>query len=262
LWDGKTFKDVIPLPEPFDDKAFTTGYRIQWREDNKLSIISTYTDLNLDRVSHFYLWDGQKTIRLTANPIADVESYAWSKEGRLAIRVQSEKDFDIFVWDGKSYKDGYIDNDTLINVAPELTYYSSFPVWTSTGDLSFVAQGLQDKHLQVYVWDGQHTHNMSQNPEMHNGSQQWTNDGRWVFSTFYSPEQKVYVRSADNKTLFKTDGQYPRWSADGQLSYCLFDYNKGWTLFVWDGQQTVAIDTANEIEAQWHNGQGTPCSSG
>jgi Tol biopolymer transport system component len=126
----------------------------------------------------------------------------------------------------------------------------------------FTSQAPQDTHAQIYVWDGKTATNMSQNPDHHNGSPRWRSDGYWAFSTFFSSEQKVYVRDADNQTVLAADGQSPHtWSSDGDLIFCR-NSSAGWDLMLWDGEEIIQVTQGGEILAQWMNGGSVVCSSG
>jgi hypothetical protein len=127
--------------------------------------------------------------------------------------------------------------------------------------LVFDGQSQLDNYVQIYVWDGTTATNMSQNPTMHNGSATWSTDGRWAFSTFFSPQQLIYIRDSNNHTIFTVNGSQPTWSSDGNLAFCNRS-SGGWTLIVWDGKNVTKVAEGREIRGEWFSGTGLACSSG
>jgi hypothetical protein len=110
-----------------------------------------------------------------------------------------------------------------------LTLYTSFPVWTNSGSLSF--GGLDS---QIYEWDGQDIANISLNPDFHNSGQLFCN------------------RTVSGKSLI-----FPKWD----IPQIVKEYS-GWTLSMWNGRKIIDIAQGSEIEAAWPNGKNIFCSSG
>jgi WD40 repeat protein len=255
VWDGETVLNITP-----DDPESNTGPgSITWSRDGRLAF-TAWSDRSDSRTG-IYLWDGYTTTRLRQNPTGGDFAPTWSLDGRLAFMSEQDGDYDIIIWDGVSLHDSTA-AEAFVNIATDLVAYYSFPVWTTTGLLSFEATGPQDSHAQIYVWDGQTATNISQNPTLHNGCQTWSEDGRWAFATFFSPLQLIYVRDANNRPLLTVEGQYtPAWSPEGYLAFCTFHW-PDWSLSVWDGRHVTEIAQGREIRAQWPNGAGVACSSG
>ena len=261
IYDGSNIIDITPK----SDDALTRLYagEIAWSADNRLAF-TLWFDPSYPKIgdpSEIYVWNGKSTINLSQNPTGRDESPTWHVDGRLAFLSEREGEYDVFIWDGVSLKNGSPDIDTYVNVSPELTAYYSYPAWTNDGSIAFATNGLQYNHVQIYEWDGKTSSNLSQNPELNNGSQTWNVDGRWAFSTFFSSRQLVYVRDADNRTLYSDEGQWPRWSADGYLIFCRWS-RQGWSLLMWDGRQTREIVQGREIWAQWQSGATLTCTDG
>jgi dipeptidyl aminopeptidase/acylaminoacyl peptidase len=246
VWDGETAINITPN----DMRDEAESYWTFWSFDGRLAFTVGFGD---SPRSEIYLWDGDATTSLSLNPTGYISFPTWSAEGKLAFQFLSAQDreYNILIWDGISFT----------NVAPELTAYYSFPTWTNEGLLAFVTTPPEESHAQVVVWDGQTAINISQNPGLHNGSPRWRADGHWAFSTFFSSEQLLYVRDAENRTIFTTEGEYAVWSSDGNLTFCQRS-NPGWTLSIWDGHQIIEIAHGYEIRARWQSGSGVLCSSG
>ncbi len=259
LWDGKTTVNITPN----DLEEAVRSYTVSWSFDGRLAFTAYYDEGYPPKgdFSEIYLWDGKTTTSLSQNPTGRDEGVTWSTDGRVAFLSARDGEYDIFVWDGVSVKNGSPDVATFTNVLPKLTAYFSFPVWTNNGLLAFVSQAPHDSHAQIYLWDGQTATNISQNPTKHNGSPTWSADGRWAFSTFFSPDQLIYARAADNSPILIMKGQSPAWSVSGYLTFCTLG-SSGWVLSMWDGQQIVKIAQAQEIWSQWQSGSGRVCSSG
>ena len=236
-----------------------------WSFDDRLAftVFNPRGNTPLDDPSEIYLWDGKLTANFSQNPIGDDHSPAWSSDGRLAFISQRNGRFnyDILVWDGHSIKNSAPNVDTFTKIAPNLTAYYSYPVWTNNGHLTFTSAGFQASDTQIYLWDGKATTDISQNATMNNGGQTWSADGRWAFSTFFSSNQLVYVRDARNNPLLTIEGQYPAWSPSRYLTFCKLTY-PDWTLSIWDGLRVTKIAQGVEILAQWQSGSRNVCSSG
>jgi Tol biopolymer transport system component len=261
IWDGNNAIDIT-LESDNVMRNFNAG-AFAWSLDGRLAFTEWYDQGFPEKgdSSEIYLWDGNSTTSLSQNPTGRDEAPTWSADGRIAFLSARNGEYDIFIWDGVSLKNGSPDIDTYVNVSPELTNYNSYPAWTNDGGIAFGTNGLRYRYVQIYKWYGKTLTNLSQNPELHNGSQTWGIDGRWAFSTYFSSQQLVQVRDADNRTLYSDQGQWPRWSADGYLIFCRYSYGD-WSLLIWDGQQTREITRGQEIWAQWQSGATVTCSSG
>jgi Tol biopolymer transport system component len=261
VWDGETIVDITP--EGLDDNVQWAD--LSWNSDGRLAFTAWYYVVypHEGDTHEVYLWDGNTTTSLRQNPAGEDQAPSWSADGRLAFLSEWNDEYDIFVWDGVSVNNGAPDKESFANIAPEFTFYYSFPGWSPDGELVFIGTSPQDEgHAQIYLWDGQTATNISQNLPLHSGSPTWSADGRWAFTTFFSPEQLVYVRDADNHTLLKTEGIYsPAWSSGGILMFCRPD-RPDWILSMWDGQQIAELARGTEIVAQWESGSGVFCSSG
>jgi WD40 repeat protein len=257
VWDGE--QTIVVTPEDMPGTA--NSYRAYWSNDGRLVFEVFYGYSSDDIPSEIYLWDGHKTVSLSQNPTGEDRYPAWSADGQVAFLSDWNGDYDVFVWDGVSVKNGIPNRDTFTNVAPDLTAYYSRPAWTNTGLLSFGATPPQEHYSQIFVWDGQTATNISDNPGLHNGSQRWHDNGDWAFATFFSSQQLMYVRDKENQPLLTVEGYSSVWNSDGYLIFCHYG-QMGWILSLWDRQRVIEIVRGYEIRAQWQSGSRMICSSG
>jgi Tol biopolymer transport system component len=258
VWNGETSINITP--EDMPDTA--DSYRITWGNDGELAFNVSFGYSSYDVPDEIYLWNGNKTVSLSQNQMGEDRWAVWSADGHIAFLSHRDDIYNIFGWDGESFKDGLPDIQPLFDDPSEFIGYYSLPGWTPDGLLTFTSQTAADTHAQIYVWDGETATNISQNPTLHNGHPVWSDDGRWAFTTYFSSQQQLYVRDADNNQLLMTDGQYnPAWSPIGNLAFCVRN-EVGWTISVWDGIEVIEITQGYNISADWSNGNSIFCSSG
>jgi Tol biopolymer transport system component len=260
LWNGASVVDVTPQT---GDRT-PQSYQADWSHDGRLALTAWYgySWIDGEDVAEIYLWDGDATRSLSQNPTGEDRFAAWNIDGQLAFLSRRGDIYDIFVWDGMSAVNGAPDISTFTNIAPELTAYYSAPTWSPDGQVAFIAQGLQDTHIQIYVWDGQQAVNISRNPTLHNGSPNWNTDGLYAFSTFFSRKQLLYVRDVDHQTIFTVNNASgSAWGTNGELVFCTL-IGSDWVLSMWNGERVTEITRGREIYAQWRSGDGISCSSG
>lgn len=270
IWDGRSSTQIFHSPAHISE--FT------WSQDGRLAFTVFYTPDGDS--SEIFIWDGTETVNLTQNPTGEDRFPAWSEDGRLAFLSDRAGAYDVFVWDGISTVNGLPDVHSFSNIAPSLTDYSTMPVWSSSGSLTFTGSGPGDGHIHIYEWDGTVATNISQNPDFHSVSQNWRSDGYWSFHTGLGDEQLVYIRDEKNKTRLILEGYGVRWSESGYFIFChrtvtgarwhftkwewpriIREYS-GWTLSLGNGRKITEIAQGYEIEAIWANGERVACSSG
>lgn len=263
VWNEDNSLNITP--NALETTYINFNYQVSWSNDGQLAFAahaySNAQDFQGDR-GEIFIWDGTKTMNLSQNPNGEDAAPVWSFDGQLAFQSERNGEYDIFVWDGVSLKNGLPDKNGFSNAAPEFTGYYSFPQWTPDGRVMFTGSSPEDQHVQAYLWDGEMALNLSQNPLAHNNAGSWSRDGRWAFTTFWSPEQMMYVRDTENHTLLAAKGQYsPAWSMGGYLMFCRYDRPE-WILTIWNGKEITEIARGDEIYAQWQGGTGVVCSSG
>lgn len=256
VWDGKSVSDIYEYHEKVGEVAWSLNGQVAFTD------FYTFTLPYDGDMSEIFIWDGETTMSASQNPFGNDRHPAWSKDGQLAFLSERNEEYDIYVWDGTSKDNGAPDIKTYNNIAPELTQYFSDPTWTNTNTIAFSAGNESGIYVQIYEWNGQYTKNISQNPLAHNGGQTWRDDGYWAFTTFFSNNQRLYIKDNRNQTVLKTNGQYqPAWSQSGLLVFCVPEYPE-WTLSIWNGKNIVKVAHGDFISAKWNNGEYVFCSSG
>jgi hypothetical protein len=256
MWNGKNIFDVYEYRGQISE--------ITWSSSGQLAFTEFYfEDYSPDKdYSEIYIWDGNSTHNASQNPFGEDRSPTWSQNGQLAFLSNRNGEYDVFVWDGISKSNDKPDINTFVNIAPNLTQYFSYPVWTSSGSLSFGAISTKDTHVQIYEWDGETANNLSKNPMFNNGGQTWRSDGYWSFVTYFTDAQIIYIRDNTNRTVVTAKGQYPpAWGQQGLLAFCVWDY-PDWKLSIWDGLEINEIAYGKFIKAMWDNGEYILCSNG
>ncbi len=256
IWNGQSSSQIAQSPAGIGE--------ITWSTDDRLAftIFYSYSSPHDGDYSEVFIWDGNTTVSLSQNPTGGDRYPAWNENGQIAFLSERNEEHDIYVWDGVSINNDLPDVNTFSKIAPYLIGYISHPVWTNTGSLTFESSGeAPGSGVQIYKWDGNSAVNISQNPDLHNGGQRWRSDGYWVFVTYFSSEQLIYIRDKENQTVLTTEGQYvPAWSTSGYLMFCV-KAPSGWTLSMWDGKGVINIAQGNTIAASWSNGESVFCSS-
>lgn len=262
VWDGNTTVNITP-----SDLVDTDEYdELSWSVNDRLAFTVRFADgQGQSDPSEIYLWNGKKTTSFSQNPTGDDEGPTWNTDGRIAFLSKRDSKYGIYVWDGVSFKNGGANVDSFLHVAANLTGYFSRPTWTSNGLVAFSAFDSQDSQAQIYLWNGQTSTNISQNPTQDNFGSTWSNDGRWAFNTPDWGEHFLYVRDAHNKPLLTVNGDSPAWSSSGYLAFCN-RYRSSpiyWAISMWDGQHIVDIVRSEyDIRAQWQSGSSSYCSDG
>ena len=252
IWDGKQSTPIYFISNRISE--------LDWSTDNKLAF-TVFSSSSYP--SEIFIWDGQSTILLSQNPSGEDRYPAWNENGELAFLSERDDEYDIFIWDGVSFKNGQPDVASFENVMPSLTEYYSSPVWTTRGTLSFNG-GLRTGGIAIFEWNGKVAEHTSNNRLSHNGGQVYRDDGYWAFVTFLSDRKLLYIRNQRNQSILVTRGSYPpAWSKSGDLVFCEWsDRQSEWILNVWDGREHFEIARGNTIRAIWQNGSGVYCSNG
>ncbi|HRF94513.1 MAG TPA: hypothetical protein PLZ51_04960 [Aggregatilineales bacterium] len=247
VWNGEELINITPNNLPL--LRVPDYYYTQWSFDGRLAFQLNWYEHKVDHADEIYIWDGNETHNLTQNSQAYYSLGEWNTDNQLIYSMKNElaSSSYIFVWDG-----------IFFTAMPKLGHLYSAPRWNSENHLVFSAiDG------QIYGWDGQEATNLSQNEPLMNYSPSWSLDGRWATQTYSTP-QIIYVRDRDNHTLFEMEGgQDIRWSNSGYLTFCKW-VERGWGLFLWDGEQTIEITQGREIQGKWQGGGESMivCSSG
>jgi Tol biopolymer transport system component len=264
MWHGETVSDITPN---FGNGIVDQYHRLDWSSDGRLlfSVSYSYASSEREELPTRFLWDGTKII-----PVDDIlwgipGGPIWSPSDELIFGRTVGRGIEIITWDGVSYWEGIPVTESMFIPVPRMVLYSPI-IWTPEGHMVFGAQSAEDTHVQLYLWDGQTVTNISQNPDAHNGSARWSDDGYWAFGTYFSPQHTIFIRNVDNKTVHTLQASSgPAWSLTKELVFCRYDdtaEDGSWGLFMWSAAGVIELARGAEIYAHWQSGQETVCSSG
>jgi WD40 repeat protein len=189
---------------------------------------------------------------------------AWSLDGRyLFFESYSSETRFLYVWDGSRTI------DITPYDMPDMVSVSS-AVWSRDGRLAYEAQ-LASEFLypgdarEIFLWDGQQTVNVSQNPGGEDSGPAWGIDGQLAFLSDRGDEYDVLVwdgvslkdGSPDADTFTNVAPEltdyysFPEWSYDGQLVFLAIGPDDTHSqIYEWDGGTATNISQ----NADLHNG--------
>lgn len=256
VWDGNELTDITPR----DMESLPQRFGATWSPSGLLAITAWFGWEQDALQPEVYVWDGTRIINISQNPTGEDHSPAWNSNDELAFLSARETGYEIVVWDGETPEQNALNEYISVAVPSKMTRYYSYPQWTPDNHIAFNSLQNNDRNAQVYVWDGETATNMSQIPDNHNGGERWAIDGSWAFVNYFSSDQLLHVRDADNNTVLTTLAiSSPAWSSNNDLIFCDLDIVG---LSLWDGGNVKSIVSEWEIEAYWQSGQGVFCSNG
>lgn len=194
-------------------------------------------------------------INISQNPDANNYPLAWSPDGRyLAFDAYQDRyDRSLYVWDGV--------NTTNITPDNGLDTANFFYVdWSDDGRLAFtIRHGWSDADIppEIYLWDGDTTTNLIQNPDGWDWGARWNRIGQLMFGLtldgeggFYvwdgmsfkdgSPDADTFIRIAPESEL-----NYPVWLEDGIIGFTMYtDSPAGYSkhIILWDMEAEAIIE--------------------
>lgn len=205
-----------------------------------------------------------EAINITQMPATRESPLLWSPDGRyLAFISRQDRKLLLYIWDG----------ETALNVTPEdlpEIPNSYRTTWSYDGQLAITVSYGNSSNArpnEIYLWDGNTTSNLSQNPTGRDTYPVWSVDGRLAFlskrddkNDIYvwdgvsfkdgSPDFDTFTNIAPELTSFMSE---PVWDNEGLLSFlALSQQSTSAQLYVWDGQ------TATNISQDWLSESGTP----
>ncbi len=193
-------------------------------------------------------------------------SPSWSPDGRPllfdSVRTESKK---LLLWDGKSFSSLYDHRGKISEV-----------VWSNNGKLAFTEFFINDlppdgDSSEVYIWDGNATVSVSQNPSGEDRFPAWSRDGKLAFFSSRNGENDVFIWDGISKINGVPDihtftniapgfTQYyslPVWTSSNTLAF-----SGGGTgdshvqIYEWDGQTAKNISqnpSANNGGQSWRS---------
>lgn len=256
VWDGENIINI--MPENGLDTAYNTY--VKWSHDGRLAFTA------LDHPSsnwEIYVWDGNTTTNLSQDEDSSDVAIGWSRSGQLLFRSYRDREIGFYVWDGVSFKDGTPDSDTFIHLAPGLN--PGYVTWTQEGYLSFAVRAdfSPSGVSELVVWDLETEAIVRQIA----GWGGLSPDGETIWTSSLASGRPAYyldIKNTDGETLLSTVVGEFSWSSDGYLAYCRFDYeSEGFTLYLWDGEESRDITLSNYKPILWQSVQDRfSCNSG
>jgi Tol biopolymer transport system component len=225
-----------------------------------------------DGSSKIYLLDYPFTedSPIDITPDASIEStpISWSPDGRYLLfeSVQATRKT-LFLWDGKNILDIHNYHEKVDEIA-----------WSPNGQLAFTefytfVFPYDGDSSEVFLWDGNSTTSLSQNPSGVDRLPAWSKDGKLAFLSERNEEYDIFIWDGISKNKGVPDidtfiniapnltqyYSYPTWTNSGTLA---FSASREWDLHVqiyeWDGRNSFNI-SKNQLS---HNGGQTWRSDG
>jgi Tol biopolymer transport system component len=177
------------------------------------------------------------------------EIYGWSPDGRyLAFsEAQPAGNYLLRLWDGESVIDVLPDSTSHLPPYPGLA-------WRDDGWLAFHAyppgERMGSGFFEIYLWDGETTTNISQNPTGDDTDATWSADGRLAFRSVRDGDAEIYLWDAGTLVNVSQNPArndfVPVWSVDGRLAF-LSEQDDTYALYLWDGAGVPDRDSVTII---------------
>lgn len=252
VWNGEHAINITPSDLP----SRAEHYNVYWGYDGQLAFVVTpITSQEAERYPIVYVWYGNEISGLRLEESYDLYSPRWLRNGSLALSYIVDEVRYVGVWSEDEVQNGQLSSHDPIIILP---IYPS--AWVIAPDDTFMYTDIDaNRHVQLYLLDGEETINISQN-EFHNSVPQFGLDGRYAYSTYFSSEQLVFIRDKNHNLIWSEEGgSQPAWGANNDLIYC----KEGWNLTVWNGNETQVVSSGDPIIAIWQKtGQHISCFSG
>jgi WD40 repeat protein len=137
IWDGENLIPVYTFQNQINDAI--------WSKDNRLAFVVHQFDCENCDHGEVYVWDGDRTLNVSNNAESEDGFPAWSNDGQLAYQSESENEYSIFVWDGKSLIND-LPNRYKIETGDSIhLWYTSIPSWTDKNQLLFESTSLENQ---------------------------------------------------------------------------------------------------------------------
>lgn len=271
IWDQDTQIDITPNNEPYDYSRFV----VNWSEDGRLAFswldeIYVWDGEATIKISHesesskitssgqtadaiwplmewsedgrlafsllntVYVWDGDTTINVMQMVEKKTPHISWSKHGYLKLSYPDDEGNRIYIWDGQSFADG---EPAVYPVFPELRIYDR--QWTDDGHLAFTIGSYND--ADMILWDVETQLIANRFPVLGFRSG-LSDDGKMVISR---PDginglgaNYIEIMDIYGNMVFTSSGptQGLIWSRDGQMASCKIEQDRGWMVYIWDGE--------------------------
>ncbi|MEQ8675913.1 MAG: hypothetical protein RLP44_26720 [Aggregatilineales bacterium] len=222
-----------------------------------------------------------------------VDSYALSRDGRVAFTSSDETYSDVYVYDpaNPSVDPINISQDPNVNHRPLAWHpnghYLAYMAFSNVNDTSRYVSMRNLDHTFL-IWDGETTReatledgepafsilsNVQQLVQWHIDSDEIPDQSSYLegdkliglvdggqvrFSFRLASGLSAYLvaRNSEGSSLFRAEVGSVSWSGDGYLAFCRLDAN-GWVLSLWNGRRSWAVARTSEQPIQWQHGDTT-----
>lgn len=197
--------------------------------------------------------DAPEAINITQTPTVLESALNWSPDGRYLafISYQGEQQ-SLYIWDGERAI-----NITPVDMPRLAKAYNV--AWSHDGRLAFTVTfgyAPEDIPYEVYLWDGNTTTNLSQNPNGADNWPVWSLDGQLAYLSEHDGEYDIYLwdglslkdGSPDFNTFTNVEPELttfissPTWTNTGSISFLGQNtLNENDQLYVWDGRTSTNL---------------------
>lgn len=268
LYDPKSGSQM-PL---FNDKEILF---FQWSVDGRLAFTTTFENHTEFKIVDVFAID--TNIASIPHAVSEVLiPLSWSQDGHLlALNVATDEFIHYFsVSEGDVMRLWVWDGTKIIDITPEepenIYVYTDLS-WSKDGRLAFtvIYRGLYDTdgdHSEIYLWDGNKTMPLSQNPDGRDSDPTWSSNGRLAFLSQNSDEYDILLWDGistqsgmpDATTftniapLLTQEYSAPTWTNTDQLAFTApAEAGNPTQVFMWDGENVVNI---SQNSAVFHTG--------
>jgi WD40 repeat protein len=206
VWDGETVINITPDIAPINiSQTSAESYysRFRWSPNGRYLAFGLWRGENENYNYSLYVWDGETVINITPDiapinvsqdPYAISYKLSWSPDGRyLAFTIWRGAgiyDGSLYIWDGETATNIVPDNfpDTVREIDVD---------WSPDGRLAFTIEYREEEDTTVpsgiYVWDGNITTNLIQNPTGADWGATWNDNGQLAFMSVRDDVEGIYV---------------------------------------------------------------------
>lgn len=242
MYDPRTNQHDVVMPHPSSYSISSDG-RIAYHNEGRNIVIS-----DVQNVDNLY------AIILTLSDQPRLLSWSYDGQYLAYTDVNSLGEQNIYIWNG----------ETSANITPDEhlasvdSYYitpwwpsraDSTSGWSTDGKLIFTAVYHESSSVghELYIWDGETTHNFSQNPNGDDRNASWNSNGQVAFLS--EVDGQYYIKVWDGISL--TEGKPHNtgltvgatdlnnslsWSPDNKLAYM-----NEYVMYLWNGVTTENI---------------------